>query len=70
MIIPWEQLQHDMLTSLIKEFVTRDGTDYGFNETTTDTPIAQVRANLRQEGEVVLFNPCTGQCNIVAQNSL
>jgi len=70
MIIPWEQLQPDTLTSLRKEFVTRDGTDYGFNETTTDTRIEQVRAKLRQGEAVVLFSQSTGQCNIVARNSL
>ncbi|WP_428035238.1 YheU family protein [Amphritea sp.] len=70
MIIPWEQLQPETLTSLIEEFVTRDGTDYGFNETTTQTRIEQVRARLRQGEAVVLFSQSTGQCNIVARNSL
>ncbi|MBN1005305.1 YheU family protein [Amphritea pacifica] len=70
MIIPWEQLQPDTLTSLIKEFVTRDGTDYGFKETTTETRIEQVRAKLKQGEAVVLFSQSTGQCNIVARNSL
>lgn len=70
MIIPWEQLQADTLTSLITEFVTRDGTDYGLNETTTDTRIEQVKAKLRQGEAVVLFSQSTGQCNIVARNSL
>ncbi len=70
MIIPWEQLQPDTLTSLITEFVTRDGTDYGLTETTTDTRIEQVKAKLRQGEAVVLFSQSTGQCNIVARNSL
>ncbi|MBR9868179.1 MAG: YheU family protein [Oceanospirillales bacterium] len=70
MIIPWEELQADTLTSLITEFVTRDGTDYGLNETTTDTRIEQVKAKLRQGEAVVLFSQSTGQCNIVARNSL
>ncbi|MBU2964969.1 YheU family protein [Amphritea sp. 2_MG-2023] len=70
MIIPWEQLQPDTLTSLIKEFVTRDGTDYGFNETSIDTRIDQVRAKLRSGEAVVLFSQSTGLCNIVARERL
>ncbi|RTE66813.1 YheU family protein [Amphritea opalescens] len=70
MIIPWEQLQTDTLTSLIKEFVTRDGTDYGFNETSMDTRIDQVRAKLTSGEAVVLFSQSTGLCNIVARERL
>ncbi|WP_417223838.1 YheU family protein [Amphritea sp.] len=70
MIIPWEQLQPDTLTSLIKEFVTRDGTDYGFSETSLDTRIEQVRAKLRNGEAVVLFSQSTGLCNIVARERL
>lgn len=70
MIIPWEQLQADTLTSLIKEFVTRDGTDYGFNETTIETRIEQVRAKLNKGEAVVLFSQSTGLCNIVARERL
>ncbi|MDO6564008.1 YheU family protein [Amphritea sp. 1_MG-2023] len=70
MIIPWQQLQPDTLTSLIKEFVTRDGTDYGYNETSLDMRIEQVRAKLSNGEAVVLFSQSTGLCNIVARDRL
>ena len=39
-----DQLSPEALRSLIEEFVTRDGTDYGAVERSVEEKIAQVRA--------------------------
>lgn len=32
MIIPWQEISADALSNLIREFVLREGTDYGESE--------------------------------------
>lgn len=56
MIVPWQQIDPDTLTNLIKEFVLREGTDYGSEEATLDNKIDQVRQLLQQNEAVVLFS--------------
>ena len=70
MIIPWEQLSPETLTSMIEEFVTRDGTDYGDVEVGLETRVEQIRSKLKQGVAVILFSQSTGLCNIVARDSL
>lgn len=70
MIIPWEQLSPETLTSMIEEFVTRDGTDYGDVEVGLETRVEQIRSKLKQGVAVILFSQSTGRCNIVARDSL
>ncbi|MCW8093291.1 YheU family protein [Alteromonas sp. ASW11-130] len=53
MIIPIEQLSKDTLHNIVKEFVLREGTDYGDEEVTLAEKVAQVLTQL-QSGEAVL----------------
>lgn len=53
MIIPVEEIAPDTLENIAKEFVLREGTDYGEEETEFATKVAQVVAQLRN-GEAVL----------------
>ncbi len=66
MIIPWQELAPDTLDSLIEEFVSRDGTDYGEQELSLAKKVAQVRTALARGEAVLIFSEHTGQCNIVA----
>ncbi|MGH1462427.1 MAG: YheU family protein [Neptuniibacter sp.] len=70
MIIPYDQLATDTLISLIEEFVSRDGTDYGEEETPLYKKVEQVKAQLVSGEAVILFSESTGQCNIVPKNKL
>jgi len=70
LIIPYQQLPSETLQSLIEEFVTRDGTDYGEIETGLDQRVEQVMNRLRSGEAVILFSQSTGQCNIVASSTL
>ena len=54
--IPIEALSEDALNGLIEEFVTRDGTDYGFQEVSLDTKIQQVMRALRCGDAHILFD--------------
>lgn len=70
MIIPQDQLVPETLTSLLEEFVSRDGTDYGEEEVTLDEKVEEVRAKLISGEAVILFSESTGQCNIVPKDKL
>nr|WP_216821240.1 YheU family protein [Marinobacterium profundum] len=70
MIIPHGELSPDTLDNLISEFVTRDGTDYGEQETPLASRIGQVRQLLQRGQVVILFSESTGLCNIVAKDQL
>lgn len=70
MIIPHDQLTPDTLTSLLEEFVSRDGTDYGEDEISMERKVAQVKAKLVSGDAVILFSESTGQCNIVPKEKL
>ena len=39
MIVPYDQISEDALQGLIEEFITRDGTDYGFEEVPLSTKV-------------------------------
>ena len=70
MLIPHEQLSHEALENLIEEFVTRDGTDYGFDEISLSEKTARVRQQLQQGDIVILFDQDMGSCNIVPRREL
>ncbi len=56
MIIPWQQIAPDTLDNLIKEFVLREGTDYGENEISLDDKVAQIKTQLETGEAVVVFS--------------
>ena len=70
MIIPHLELETATLLSLIEEFVSRDGTDYGEFELSLEEKSQQILAKLNSGEAVILFSESTGQCNIVAKQSL
>ncbi len=67
MEIPWQRLADDVLDSVIEEFVSREGTEYGVEDYTMAEKVAQVRLQL-QRGEAMLdFDPDTETCHLIAQ---
>ena len=54
MIIPFEQLDKDTLYNLIESYVLREGTDYGEQEFSIESKVAQVNQQLKS-GESMLF---------------
>lgn len=64
--IPYDQLSPETLDSVIEEFVTRDGTDYGETETLLEQKVDQVKRQLKTGKAVILFDESTQTCNIVS----
>jgi len=52
-IIPWQELDAEILTSVVECFVLREGTDYGEQERSLDQKVDDVKRQLKT-GEVVL----------------
>lgn len=63
--IPWQDLEAETLQSLILEFVTRDGTDYGLEEISAERKVEQVLAGIKNKHWVIVFDADNEQCNII-----
>ena len=68
-IIPPERLDPAVLRALIEEYVTRDGTDYGVNETPLEQKYAQVSDALRRGHAVITFDSELQSATIVLREA-
>lgn len=66
MIIPHEQLSADALRGLMEEFITREGTDYGW-ETSLERKVEQVRAQIERGDVVIVFDPATETVSLLSR---
>lgn len=65
--VPYEQLSPEALLGIIKEFVTREGTDYGHVEIPFEEKVAQVRRQLERGEVLVLFDAKAESINLVSK---
>ncbi len=56
MIVPWKEIAPETLDSLIKEFVLREGTDYGDVEISLQDKIDQIKWQLQQGTAVIVYS--------------
>jgi len=68
MEIPWQRLSVEVLDSVIEEFVSREGTEYGVEDYTLADKVAQVRLQLQRGEAVVDFDPDTETCHLVSNS--
>ena len=64
--IPYERLDPETLRSLLQEFVSRDGADWGDAGGTLEEKVGQVLQQLRQGKIRVVFDLTSQTANIVA----
>jgi uncharacterized protein YheU (UPF0270 family) len=69
-IIPCEKLSVDALNGLIEEFVTRDGTDTGYEKKSLPNDVESVKRQLRQGKAFIVYDQTKGTCNIVHRDDL
>ncbi len=67
-IIPPSRLNYDVMIAVIEEFITRNGTDYGYTEVPLDTKIMQVKSQLESGLVVLVYDDETQTCNIFPSN--
>lgn len=65
MLIPYQDLQKSTLTTLIEEFIDREGTDYGEREVSRETMVAQVHQQLSDGRVVICYDTESETCNLV-----
>ena len=63
MLIPYQMLETETLQRLLEDFVTRDGTDNGF-EDSLEQRVAQVRKQLERKELLIVFPPDTGDASL------
>ena len=64
MIVPYELLEPEALTGLLEEFVSREGTDNGY-ESSLSARVDQVRQQLVQQKLVIVFDHASQSANIL-----
>ncbi|WP_159657026.1 YheU family protein [Vibrio atypicus] len=68
MIIPWQQIEPDTLDNLVKEFVLREGTDYGAIEVSLQDKVNQIKTQLENGEAVVVFSELHETVDIQLKN--
>jgi len=68
--IPRDRLDPQTLRSLLEEYVSREGTDYGEHTFDLDQKISHVMKQLENGEALIVFDPETESCNIVAKEQL
>ncbi len=68
MIVPWQDIAPDTLENLIKEFIFREGTDYGEVEVSLDKKVQQVKALLASGEAVIVYSELHESVDIKVNN--
>jgi len=69
-IIPYEKLSMEVLNGLIEEFVTRDGTDTGYDKKSLPNDVESVKNQLEHRKAFIVYDQKAGTCNIIHKNDL
>ena len=69
-IIPYEKLSTEALEGLIEEFVTRDGTDTGYEKKSLVNDVAMVKRQLKRGDAVIVYDNSTKTSNIFSRDHL
>ncbi len=68
MIVPWQDIAPETLENLIKEFILREGTDYGEVEVSLDKKVQQVKALLASGEAVIVYSELHESVDIKVNN--
>ncbi len=68
MIIPIDQLSQDTLTAIIKEFILREGTDYGAVDVSEAEKIIQIQQQLQLGSAVLVYSELHESVNILPKD--
>lgn len=66
MIIPPSALNADTLDSLLQEYITREGTDYGLTELDLQQKMALLKPQVLRGEVLILFDQASESVNLVA----
>ena len=66
--VPYDQLSPEILEAVIKEFILREGTDYGEVEVPFEQKIERVKKQLKSGKAFIVFDDSMQSCNILPKN--
>jgi uncharacterized protein YheU (UPF0270 family) len=69
MIIPQSALSSEALHGIIREFVTREGTEYGAEEVSLEIKVTQVQRQIDRGDVVIVFDEGTESIDLVSKSS-
>ncbi|MFP6807956.1 MAG: YheU family protein [Pseudomonadales bacterium] len=69
MIIPWQSLSESALVSLIQEFVSREGTEYGSDEVSLQDKVTEVLDQLERGVASIAFDTETQTTTIIESSA-
>lgn len=67
MIIPIDQLEADILTAIIEQFVLSEGTDYGEAVYSLEQKAAHVRSQLENASALLVYSELHETVNIISR---
>ncbi|ARU26041.1 YheU family protein [Cellvibrio sp. PSBB006] len=67
MIIPAQSLSAEALQGLIEEFITREGTDYGWDEVPLSAKVEQVRRQIEKGDVVIVFDSASETVSLLTR---
>ncbi|NQZ80483.1 MAG: YheU family protein [Colwellia sp.] len=68
MIIPIKELSTEVLDTIVKEFVLREGTEYGDHDVELSDKISQVKNQLNQGSAVLVYSELHETVNILPKD--
>ena len=68
MEIPFKELDTITLNNLIEEFVSREGTDYGYHDYSLEDKVKHVMMQLEKDRVFIDYDAESSTCNIVKRN--
>ncbi len=66
-VIPISQLQEETLNSILEEFITREGTDYGDYEISLQQKVDRLKRQIVQGDVVIVFDSVLESVNLMTK---
>jgi uncharacterized protein YheU (UPF0270 family) len=64
-VVPYTELEPDVLHAVVESYVLREGTDYGEREVSLEAKVSQVIGQLKRGDAKIVFDPETETVSIV-----
>lgn len=67
MIIPYQSLSPDVLQSIIEEYISREGTDYGEYELSLEQKVQRLLPQVKSGDVLIIFDELTESVQLVSK---
>jgi len=66
--IPKDRLANDVVEAIAEEFIMREGTDYGNQEVSLASKVAQVIRQIDKGDVIITFDPESESCSLLTRH--